>query len=354
MKNQNLLGVSNAKASRPHRLAAFTLVELLVVIGIIAVLVGILLPALQRAREQANSIACQSNLRQIGQAINIYLVDNNGTLPYGIWDGEGNGPPLTPNSPSSANPWLQTPSDGNWANGADWTTLIQNDLNGSVSAQYNSGTQSQNQILSRVRQVFTCPSAPPGLSTDPNNLGYQYICHPRLMPHLGINDPQYNLASTSGKFLVPYKMGQIKRSSEMALIMDGSLAMTTYGIWRVSGNGGDPCGEGLCDGYIFWSANALTDNYAATFGLNANSPVPLNDTFHSGASLAHVNQDDGNPADSAGTSIPFNARNIRFRHLGNTTANALMVDGHVETYAFNSHNNTSSLLMKNVCVNRNQ
>src|SRR5215212_5318129 len=60
---------------------AFTLVELLVVIGIIAVLIAILMPALSRARSSANLVKCQSNLRQIYSAIAVYVNENQGFLP---------------------------------------------------------------------------------------------------------------------------------------------------------------------------------------------------------------------------------------------------------------------------------
>src|ERR1700733_12322443 len=62
---------------------AFTLVELLVVIGIIALLISILLPALNRAREEANLVACAANLNQIGNLVQLYASENNGYYPYG-------------------------------------------------------------------------------------------------------------------------------------------------------------------------------------------------------------------------------------------------------------------------------
>ena len=60
---------------------AFTLVELLVVIGIIALLIAMLLPALHRARSAAVMTKCMSNHRQVMQAMLMYVNDNRGRLP---------------------------------------------------------------------------------------------------------------------------------------------------------------------------------------------------------------------------------------------------------------------------------
>jgi prepilin-type N-terminal cleavage/methylation domain-containing protein len=63
--------------------AAFTLVELLVVVGIIALLIAFLLPALQNARKRAVQLTCQSNLRQQGLSLFMYVNDNHGNFPNG-------------------------------------------------------------------------------------------------------------------------------------------------------------------------------------------------------------------------------------------------------------------------------
>ena len=68
---------------------AFTLIELLVVIAIIAVLMGILMPVLGAARKQAATMACQSNVKQLALAMNLYTMDNEGkTMPFSHTAGE--------------------------------------------------------------------------------------------------------------------------------------------------------------------------------------------------------------------------------------------------------------------------
>ena len=78
--------------------SAFTLVELLVVIGIIAVLLGVLLPSLSRARESGNRAKCLSNVRQLAAACIMYAAENDGRLPDAMWDNSNvsSGSPYSP------------------------------------------------------------------------------------------------------------------------------------------------------------------------------------------------------------------------------------------------------------------
>jgi hypothetical protein len=253
------------------------------VIGIIAILIGVLLPALARARQAANSTNCLSNLRQIGQAIHMYVNANKGSLPYGYWDG-------------GAQPQLA----------GDWSTLLLNTMSGKYGSNYNELSGQAARLKDAFRDKDTIEGK-----------GFiHYSSHPRLMPNIGMLEPDPAITIVPKPNLKPYKLSKIKRSTEVVLIMDGAQ------IGQVPGNP-DPA---------LWQSFAVADKLDR-YNLRSGG-APFSYLWFDRASARPDTSIDPGPNADTSTEQPNDPnipdRNIRWRHMANKQANFLFSDAHAE------------------------
>jgi len=141
--------------------SAFTLVELLVVIAIIALLLGILLPALNRAREIARTVACSSNIRQLAVASMTFSADHNNYVQTSssdlLWGGASGNPPSTSRYDFYEGGRIK-----------DWASALVPYLGGGFDQSFDTAED-------KISDIFVCPSDPNMTGEDPGYLLFNNI-----------------------------------------------------------------------------------------------------------------------------------------------------------------------------------
>jgi prepilin-type N-terminal cleavage/methylation domain-containing protein/prepilin-type processing-associated H-X9-DG protein len=270
----------------------FTLIELLVVISIIALLIALLLPALARAKEEATSIACLSNLRSLGQLTDEYAQANEGAIPFG-----------------SDTSWSSTHIYGSESWDASIFAFkegIQDTPNYDLA--YYNGFQKYSKpnfaLVTAYQQLYTC-GADTVHPSQASQFATSYSANPNFFLTMTIenaNDPQ------------TFKLSGVL-APEQAVALGDSTQDGPWGAW------------GTWD----YGQNKGTYGPAYYYKNYPNFLVPPNG-FISGSTAN---------TDWPTTPEDYADSGLRYRHMSDTPgsgyANAVFFDGHAETIAINNN-----------------
>jgi len=192
------------------RKRAFTLIELLVVISIIALLIGIILPALGSARIRAQILNCQTNVRSIGTAIEFYIAENNEIYPGGSFSGKVSRPKV----PVSLFNWLGNKSETGLTTFGAATEPQDRVLNRYVNLDYEDGSSSKSSTVAQCPLDKGDKQTQGGLHLASEKYGTSYSN--------GDRNPSAGVKTGQNGFWFPeaHREAEIKVPTKKVLMMD--------------------------------------------------------------------------------------------------------------------------------------